>query len=178
MDMSLILAILPFLFRIAGLSVARRQSQAVLLVIRVVGSYKSCFEAGNRKVVSPLFAVPKGPKIEKLQSRLKFSISLEIFNLNLATPPTWQRSQNPHWLRKSKKSLWGSLRGSWPTPQNESKMTLRSQKTGVHSFPRRFVLLGLQGLGCAGIFAGMFRTPALRILRGWFQPRKDIFIFG
>ena len=28
-------------------------------------------------------AFPKGPKIEKIQSRLKFSISLEIFNLDL-----------------------------------------------------------------------------------------------
>ena len=30
---------------------------------------------------------PKGPKIEKIQSRLKFSISLEIFNLNLQNFP-------------------------------------------------------------------------------------------
>ena len=48
--------------------------------------------------------------------------------LGLRSPPTWQRSQNPPRLNKSKKSLreslWGSLRGSWSTPQNESKTSL------------------------------------------------------
>ena len=54
-------------------------------------------------------------------------------------PPTWQRSQNPPRLKKSKKSLreslWGSLQGSWPTPQNESKTSLQRQnKTKNHLF--------------------------------------------
>ena len=43
-----------------------------------------------------------------------------------ANPPTWQRSRNR--LKRSKmslrESLWGSLRGPWPTPQNESKTSL------------------------------------------------------
>ena len=45
---------------------------------------------------------------------------------NCDPPPTWQRSQTPPRLKKSKReSLPGSLRGSWPTaPQNESKMSL------------------------------------------------------
>ena len=34
--------------------------------------------------------------------------------------PAWQRSQHPPWLKKSRKSL----RGSWPTPQKESKTSL------------------------------------------------------
>ena len=53
------------------------------------------------------------------------SISLEIFNLDLGSPPAWQRSQNPPLLKMSKKSLReslrGGLRGSWPTPPNQVK---------------------------------------------------------
>ena len=35
----------------------------------------------------------------------------------------------PKVKKESPESLWKSLRGSWPTPQKESKMSLRSQKT-------------------------------------------------
>ena len=52
----------------------------------------------------------------------------------LGTPPTSYRSQKLPRLEKSKKSLRRSLRGvsegSRPAPQKESKMSLRSQKTG------------------------------------------------
>ena len=39
----------------------------------------------------------------------------------LGIPPAWQRSQNPPRLKKSKKSLRGGLRGSWPTPRKRVK---------------------------------------------------------
>ena len=38
-------------------------------------------------------------------------------------PPDLAKESKPSpQLKKSKKSLWESLRGSWPTPQNESKI--------------------------------------------------------
>ena len=66
-------------------------------------------------------------KLQKQRGRWRCPGQLQdaLFSLSsrLRTPPTWQRSQNPPRLKKSKKSLreslWGSLRGSWPTPQNE-----------------------------------------------------------
>ena len=51
-------------------------------------------------------------------------------DLSFRQTPTWQRSQNPPRLKKSRKSPGESLRGSWPTPQNESKTSLQSQKAG------------------------------------------------
>ena len=72
----------------------------------------------------------------------------------VATPPTWQRSQNPPWLKKSKKSLrkslWESLRGSWPTAQNESKTSLlESLRVKNHLFfdSRRLVFDSFWGVG-------------------------------
>ena len=40
------------------------------------------------QIARDLTAIPKGPKIEKKQSRVKFSISLENFNLDLQNSPT------------------------------------------------------------------------------------------
>ena len=55
----------------------------------------------------------------------------------LRPPPTWQRSQTPPRLKKSKKSLrkslWGSVQGSWPTPQNESKTSQKQDSASQKS---------------------------------------------
>ena len=53
-----------------------------------------------------------------------------------ATPLTWQRSQNPPRLKKSKKkslreSLWGSLRGSWQKPTKTSQKWVSGVKEKV-----------------------------------------------
>ena len=70
-----------------------------------------------------LLRPPKTMKIMKLAG-----VAQAKSMVRLRPPPTWQRSQNPPRLKRSKMSLqenlWGSLRACWPTPQNESKTSL------------------------------------------------------
>ena len=77
------------------------------------------FGALSPRVCKPWFP-NRGSRFVTKQVKLRFK--------KLRPPPTWQRSQNPPRLKKSKKSLrkslWGSLRGSWPSPENESKTSL------------------------------------------------------
>ena len=49
----------------------------------IVTNTSYCWRAPRARSPLGRVQVPKGPKIEKIQSRLKFSISLEIFNLDL-----------------------------------------------------------------------------------------------
>ena len=60
---------------------------------RSFSHFFACFRSFSI-VVAPFFAlfshfwdVPKGPNLEKIQDRLKFSISLEIFNPDLQNSP-------------------------------------------------------------------------------------------
>ena len=62
-----------------------------------------------------------------------FWLILPFFH-SACDPPDLAEESKPSPAQKVKKesreSLWGSLRGSWPTRQNESKTSLWSQKTG------------------------------------------------
>ena len=102
-----------------------KESKGLLMVVS-----KRWFEfSGGTKFRYPLLSTSIEPPFY-----LNFTPFEPLFYLFIATPPTWQRNQNPPRLEKSKKSLreslWGSLRGTWPSPQNESKTSLLSQKTG------------------------------------------------
>ena len=61
--------------------------------------------------------IPKGPKIESIQSRLKFTISLEIFNL------AWNVQSNLWLWEANLQETWQEFRGIFSDPQ-----TLRAQR--------------------------------------------------
>ena len=93
---------------------------------------------------------PKGPKIEKIQSWLKFSISLEMFNLDLQNFP---QKIGPWWVARLKFSislenfkiliffnLW-ALRvriGTWSCKWNGEKLILAAEMPREWAFAAKF----------------------------------------